>query len=141
MQEVVNYGLLSMEYAHMVHNRGHRIRPGEHLLADSQVFQAKTFLICHEVGELAQISVRMTMEAVDKDLEVEIVCKWSEVTVVKCGLELTAGVIPTTLIFAKHLEHLFGTHQRVFRPRKWVSVGANDNVAHVLTVCHFVPYL
>jgi hypothetical protein len=105
-----------MKSAHMAHDTPHRIGPREGTLTYPQIFKAQTFLIQREVGELAQTSVGVTMETVDKDLEVEVRREGSEVTVVECGLELTASVIPTTLILPKHTEHFLDTGNGVFGP-------------------------
>ena len=54
------------------------------------------------------------MEAVDKSFEVELSDQWSKTTVVEGGLKLAPNIEAAALIFPKDMEHLLGTHPRIF---------------------------
>ena len=119
ISKVIDNGLHAVENAHMTYNTSVSIGPGECALAYTQIFEAKTPLICGKVGELAETSVCVTVKAVDEAFEVQFPGLRSKVAVVESCLELTSNVEAAALVLSKHVEHLCDACERIFGPGKF----------------------
>jgi hypothetical protein len=105
-----------MEHTHVSNNASISIILREGTLTNSETFEAKTFLIGSEVGELAYASMRMTMEPIGEVFEVGLPGMRSKFTTVEYCIKLASSFETTTLILSKHIEHLGGTCEGIFGP-------------------------